>query len=103
MVNGVDIQFVNRPEFSDYINNNGEIKLKILSNNQEASGNNASLSVGNFQTHTLANTLYLNYDEFELASVNEHINVTNSGLDLKGNSGIRTRQDPANLKFNEMF
>ncbi|KKL75394.1 hypothetical protein LCGC14_2055330, partial [marine sediment metagenome] len=89
--------------FSEYINSNGEIKLKILSNNQEGPGNLAFLSVGNFQTRTLANTLYLNYDEFELASASEHIKVTDSGLELNGTSGIRTIQETAGLKFNEIF
>ncbi|KKM73236.1 hypothetical protein LCGC14_1412520, partial [marine sediment metagenome] len=96
-------QFELRTDFNNYMNDNGEFTFRVLSDTKSAS-DDTYLSVGMFKTYTLANTQYLNYDNFELSSFSEHIDVTSAGLELKGDSGIRMAstggvvQEEPNLK-----
>ncbi|KKK87614.1 hypothetical protein LCGC14_2751480, partial [marine sediment metagenome] len=61
--------------------------LRVLSDTKTTS-TDTYLCVGNFKTYSLATTDYLNYDNFELSSFSDHINVTETGLELNGTSGI---------------
>ncbi len=80
-------QFRRRSNFQNYLNSNGEFKVRILSQSNTADG---QLCVGTFKTYSLANTEYLNYDNFESKIFNDHINVTDTGLELYGTNEINT-------------
>ncbi|KKN12641.1 hypothetical protein LCGC14_1014410, partial [marine sediment metagenome] len=94
------LQF-SKKNFNNYLNADGNFRISIIS--ESGSSSSTYFCIGDFRTHTLANTLYLNYDDFDLASKNDYIEVTDTGLLLQGNSGIRTEQEQPNLKFSETF
>ncbi|KKM83669.1 hypothetical protein LCGC14_1306980, partial [marine sediment metagenome] len=103
--------------FENFVDNNGQFKIRLITNKEWSTPSQARLSIGDFKTYTLTDSNYLNFNNFDSniithdgisqpvsnREISDWIDFTSTGLELGGDSGFNLRSTPQTYKFRESF
>ncbi|KKN47283.1 hypothetical protein LCGC14_0664460, partial [marine sediment metagenome] len=98
--------------YDNYLNDGQELTLQLLVEKEGTNPSNAHLCIGDFKTYVHTDSNYLNYEDFDSNSiltlpmqhVSDAIDLTSTGLELKGESGFNLKQEFESIPiFHETF
>ncbi|MHA1280789.1 MAG: hypothetical protein ACTSQ8_26880, partial [Candidatus Helarchaeota archaeon] len=107
--------YINKDAFYDrFVNDANIFKIRVITDKESFNPSEAYFAIGDFKTYSFIDTNYLNYDNFNFNAVNlgtdcigqhvsDRIDLTESGIELGGNSGFALNPESEIAIFRETF